>query len=127
MTRRPRTRRLSSFRDLVTLRFRHSWTSWRQRVQSRRLAREQRRLTLLEQLLLEQQILVERLQYPLLEMRLPSEPPPQELLQQFQPEQRQPTVWLVPPEPEEMPSAEEQLSLQLGPPPRPHLPPSSES
>lgn len=45
----------------MTLRLRHSWTSSRQRKTARRLAREERRLHLLEEMLQEQRLLVERL------------------------------------------------------------------
>jgi hypothetical protein len=47
-------RTLSTFRDLVTLRSRHSWMSWRQKRHQRRVTKEERRLALLLTLVQEQ-------------------------------------------------------------------------
>ena len=57
-----RLRRLSSFPALATLRLRHSWMSWRQRLLERRLLRERKRLVLLQGLSLQQERLLVRLE-----------------------------------------------------------------
>ena len=70
-----RLRRLSSFPALATLRLRHSWMSWRQRLLERRLLRERKRLVLLQGLSLQQERLLVRLEkqlHPQLFLELPT-------------------------------------------------------
>lgn len=97
---RPQSRSLSSFRDLVTLRLRHSWTSWRRNLTTarrrrqeirllRRQVREQRRLDRALTLVAEQQgrlLLAQRAleqhQHPLLEVPQHQGPGMQPLIDQ---------------------------------------------
>lgn len=127
--------RLSRFLDLVTLRSRHSWTSWRRKVLERKWTRERRRLDrALEMVALQQGrlVLVEQelhplLPHPQLVIPRPSAPPPQDLVERFNPS---PGLSLAPVMelPERLPNLQPtQDDLLLGLAPSPTSSPSSES
>lgn len=72
---------------MVMLRLRHSWTRWRQTRRTRRLAREERRLLLLQDLVVDQQLRLRSLRQAVdshqvvprpLELPEPSPLPPRE-------------------------------------------------
>jgi len=119
---------------MATARSRLSWTRWRRSLRERRLARERRRLTLLQELVLEQQGLVTVLEarlHPAPKLLLPEMPPlteepretldrlvslpPASLVLQTQTPER---VMVLPPEPEEMPDPVQEIAQELGLPPQ---------
>lgn len=112
----------SNFRLMATLRSRHSWTRWRLRRKQARLARETRRLELLQQLGAEQVLLLQRLERELHPLRVveqrprpepePQSPPPVMAPALVTPERhhREPEPGLLPTLPEEPPEPEEQMA-----------------